>query len=349
MNNTNPRQLYSQIFLGLLLSASLYILTASISNGPSTFSENFLNRKALINLFTSSRLTLGDRVFSQGIAGQQNWLEYTGDRNIDDYQNTTGMSEEELRSIQQKLQKLNDELRKRNITLLVVVAPNKATIYPDKLPDEIQKIGKKSNLDLFLAYFKGHGPDIVLDLRPALLNERKKHDVYYHLDTHWNAYGAFAGYREIIKRLAKTYPELAPKNMNNFNLRVGEPYPLDIASLMGAFHLLESYTSFAPKRNIPTSIFFNNDPTIPMRVSTTQSKKLPTILMYLDSFGAGLEPMISTNFSRSTFIQRNSQYPGLLTMHTIDLIQPDIVVIEFVERTLNKNGLNEILDRLLSK
>jgi len=254
-----------------------------------------------------------------------------------------------LKNTQQKIQKLYEELRKRNITLILVIPPNKATIYPDKLPDEIEKPKPQSKLDTFTAYLQQYGPPVLVDLRPALLNGRKQQDVYYKTDTHWNSYGAFIGYTEIMKELSKTYPQLTSRSLQDFKITISQPYAHDIPQIMGATNLLEPKVIFNPKKNDLRWVILNDDKIVPLQVSTTSKKNLPTLLMYVDSYGEEMKDFLAPEFSKATFILNSSKYPDTLSPQTIDIIKPDIVIVEVVERFFDLQLLDHIVNQLLPR
>ncbi len=348
MNMTNIRIRYTQILLICLLCISLHTMFQSLSKGFLEFEENFWHRTFMINSFTELKLKLGDQVFLQTVVGKQGWWEFTNDNNLDDYQNVMTIPPSGLKVTQQKLKKLYQKLREKNITLIFFIAPNKATIYPDRVPNEIQKIGPQSNLDAFTAYVKKNGPPVLLDLRPALMDGRKKWGVYYKTDTHWNNYGGFVAYTEIIKELSKTYPQLSPKSISDFIIKPSKPEIQPITHIAGAISVLEPHTLFIPKdKGIEIEwATFSNEQFAPVKVSTTSNTTLPTLLMYMDSFGPYMESFLPFNFRKATFIRHNSKYKDTVSLKAIDIIDPDVVIIEVVERFFSNQRLDNLLDRL---
>lgn len=344
------RTRYTQFFVVCILSAAIAIAALSLSTGFSLSEKSFWNRRTLISAFTNTRLMLGDKVFLQALVLEDGWLEYTGDSNLDDFQNAAPNSRETLESTRKKIRRVYNALRDRNITLLIVIAPNKATIYPDKLPASIQKLAAISYLDALLAGLQQDGLPILLDLRPSLQAGRKTQEIYYRTDTHWNAYGGFIAYTEIIQALSKTRPQLKPRDISKFNIQTGSPYLHDIPKLMGANNMLETNLIMTPKKdNIVWSSNLNEDRIAPMQVATTKNKNAPTLLIYIDSFGKGLKDLLPSHFRQTTFIQNDSKYADLLSMQKIDTIKPDFVIIEFVERSLYNNKFNDLLNDLLAE
>lgn len=346
MDMTILRQRYTRLFLCGLLFASLFVLTQSLSGSLAQFDSNFWGRSLLINAFSRLKLTLGDHVFRHALAGKEGWLEYTEDGDLDIYQNTNGVSTEAIDRMQEKLQKLYDALQKRGIPLVLVIAPNKSTIYSDKLPEQIRKNNGPSALDVFTETLERRGPPILVDLRTALRDGRKERDIYYKTDTHWNDYGAFIAYSEIMQMLSKTHPQLTPFSMDSFTIHTAQPYPHDIARFIGVTDLLEADIEFQPKENDVHWVTLNDDPIVPFQIATTSKTDAPTLLMYMDSFGVELKDFVAPHFSKTTFILNHSQYPNIVSMRMIDAVKPDMIVVEFVERFFYSKKLDAFLTKL---
>lgn len=332
MNITTLRLRYAQFFVICLVCISLYAMSQSLAGGISEFDNNFWQHKFLIGSFTKLKLDLGDRVFPQNLVGKDGWLEYTNEEALDYHQNSVAIPEEKVKYTQQIVRELYDELQKRNIVLVLMIAPDKATIYPDKLPDEIHLGNTESKLDAFSAYIDQHGPPVWVNLTPPLLNERKKHDVYYKTDTHWNPYGAFVAYTELINKLAQTYPQLTPLSINDFIITTSSPVVLDTAGVMGATSLVEPKITFKKKK------------TKAIGATPTPSGKPLKLLLYRDSFGRRTQKLISYNFKKAVFLPNHSR-PSL---KQIEQIKPDIVVIEFVERYFNAGRFDDFISTLLT-
>src|SRR6185503_11425114 len=103
----------------------------------------FYGRGRLINLTSNLRLKMGDRVFPKVIVGEDGWLIFTGEGDIQDYQRAEAFTEDELAMFQADLDALSANYAARGITLLVVVVPNKNTIYPERVPSQITVLGNE--------------------------------------------------------------------------------------------------------------------------------------------------------------------------------------------------------------
>jgi len=301
----------------------------------SAFEKTFFGYEKLIEYFNTLRLTLGDRVFPNVIVGNDGWLFYTGDRSIDDYQHTNAYTESELADNQKKIDAIYSQLQQKGIMLVVIIAPNKSTIYPEYMPDQIKILGNKSRLDQFVDYMHEYGQTPVIDLRPDLLASSKNEQVYYKTNTHWNSLGMYIAYANIMSTISQRYPELVAHPLSEYEVFRGGLGIHDIPRILGMPSIMENFLGLQPK--FETGINFReiqlSDKT-KVRLSWNQNQNLPTALFYHDSFLDGVVPFLEPHFRQTTSIPRTS-VPGLWDFNWIDQVHPDIVIFECVERSLN--------------
>lgn len=316
------------VFLGMLL-----IPLRTLVFDPTAIEESFYTRERLINLTSNLRLQLGDRVFPQVIAGENGWLIFTGESDILDYQKAEAFTEEELAIFQTDLDALSANYAARGITLLVVVVPNKNTIYPERVPPQIQVIGAESRLEQIISYLQAHGQTQILDLRPPLLAAKAEREIYYATDTHWNGYGAYVAYSAILDELQKAFPNLAARPVSDFQIVTREPESLDLAANIGTTLLPESKVQFLPQFDQGTSYKTVNLGGRRLMFSYNPDSSLPDLVMYYDSFFFTVNPMLGEHFHQGVFVQ-NYSGGGLWNLSWVDERQPDVVIIEFNERYL---------------
>jgi len=330
-DDTVYSSIYSIVMLVMLLS-----LAISPKLSLKTLEKNFHGRKKLIGIYTSLRFTLGDRVFNGTIVGKDSWLFYTGDESVGDYQNLISLPTGKLSNLQKSLDRLNEKLAEKGITLIVVASPNKDTIYPQYMPDEILVLNEASRLDQFIEYMKENGETTVIDLRSALQNASLSQDVYYKTDTHWNNLGAYYGYVEIMNVLSEKSPNFKPHPLSDFEYKSAGYSERDLPGIMGLPNYEEENWILAPKfkvdRNVTSEVL--PDGVHYVRTVVNKEDNLPTLLVYGDSFYGGISQFIEPHFSRVKAIPYSAQAEAW----SLDWIQqenPDIVIIEFVERYLD--------------
>lgn len=336
--NMLPRavRIYSLAFVILLLAFLVsFSITKDFSFGK--FDSTYRARRDLVALYSNLRMKLGDRVFNKAVVGGDGWIFYTGEQSIPDYQNTTPFSQERLQQLQQALDRLNAELTGQGKTLLVVVAPNKSSIYSQFMPAQIPVLGETSRLDQFLNYMRQHGQTRVLDLRPTLIEASQSGDVYYKVDTHWNDMGAYYAYRGILNALSD--PRLQPHPLSDYDIVPQHDLKVpDLPMVLGVPQYEEVHQALVLKKPVQvteiSAIPLPNDRQV---LITTSSDGLPSLLIYHDSFYItydSLSHLMQPHFSRLTAIPFVLK-PGIWSLDWIQKENPDIVVIEVVERYLD--------------
>jgi hypothetical protein len=261
--------------------------------------------------------------------GEDGFLEFTSDGNLDDYQNVR-LYPGKLKEIYQQLKILDGNLKAKGITLVVAVAPNKATIYPEKVPGAIQKLDEQSRLDYFMNLAQEAGAPTIIDLRPSLQQARLDRQIYYKTDTHWNYYGAYTAYQDIMNSIALAYPDLHPYPLSDFEIKESKPLQMDLSRLMVVNVITEPRMSVT--MNGRTDVYYQRFPapsTVAMSwADNGQGRKL---LVYHDSFGELLNSFFQYNFNEAVYV-RNGNYECPATGAWIDTFEPDVIVIEIVER-----------------
>jgi hypothetical protein len=305
-------------------------MVRSIGPGVTNFQENFYKKDFLIEKANLLRIKMGDRILPGYLIGKDGWVDYTGDGNIDDFQNLNPFGFQE--DLILRLKTLNQYLESQDITLWVVIAPNKATIYPDKLPEQIKSLPTKSRLDRLIKDLEDNNLPIIVDLRYSLRVARENQDVYFPPNnTHWNGYGAFVAYTTIMNALKSSYPELTPYQIADMKLMPADrslgmpgPYYASPKPFVTTLHL-----GVDNGRNQYAGIEYGYN-----QFSSIPDSKLPTLLMFHDSFGAFyLNDYLSMNFGKSHFIHVDDT-PQYLSREAIQQFKSDIVIIEIVERDL---------------
>src|SRR5512141_3253054 len=89
------------VFFALLL-----IPLRTLVLDPSAIEESFYLRPRLISWISNLRLSLGDRVFPKVLAGDDDWLVFTGEGELQVYDRSTPFSSDELARFQQNLDAL---------------------------------------------------------------------------------------------------------------------------------------------------------------------------------------------------------------------------------------------------
>lgn len=332
--NSPRADVYSTIFSVLML---ILLFSFVVKPGLSwtTISTDFRWKRNLISYYTAMRLKLGDRVYNQTLVGKNGWFFFTGNFSVEDYQKLMKYNPGRLSKIQTGLDRLNADLKSRGITLLVVVVPEKSTIYPQYMPDGLPVVDGKSRLDQFLDYMRLNGNTEILDLRPTLLRAGRSQMIYYKTDTHWNALGAFYAYKQVMNALSSSNMSLTPHSLSNYQYVEAGNSMRDLPLLMGLLNYPEenwTLTPFvAPKLEASRTLLPDGRY---IRTITNADTKLPTLLVFHDSFYDALAQFIEPHFSKVKTIPFTYE-KGVWSLDWIQREKPDFVIIEVAERVVD--------------
>ncbi len=199
---------------------------AGLSEFPAKFESNFNDNFGLRSILVRWNSMMRIGLFQQSpvswvVIGKNGWLFLNNLNNIEDCRGFLHYTNEELRTITHNFEEQQEWLNKQGISYLVVIVPDKETIYPEYLPDSIRRTNGKTRLDQLIDYLQKNSDFRVLDLRQPLLEAKNgKYSTFYRTDGHWNDYGAFIGYREIMLALKQHFPDISPLGEDDYAIVV---------------------------------------------------------------------------------------------------------------------------------
>lgn len=306
------------------------------------FNDHFGFRQDLIHLFRLLEVKVF-RVSQAGnvIFGKDGWLFQAGSEQIADIRNNWPYNESELKEWARVLSAKHDALNERGIDYLFVFAPNKHLVYPEKLPASMNRVRDESRADQLIDYLVEHTDVPILDLRPALFEAKERLRPYHRTDTHWNAWGAYAGYRALIERLAERVPGLRPVRLNAGDFAKRETPGWDLArtlSMQGELREMEVHPArwqpgCAVYEGLPedfTRADRNNKP-----FTTRCDSGAGRLLMFRDSYSLAMMPYLSETFKYIHYYPA-SPVPRDGMLKVVDEHEPDVVIEERSTRWLRK-------------
>lgn len=247
---------------------------------------------------------------TQVLLGKEDWLFYKttedGDP-ISDYQGINHYDEATMQAVAEKLMSERNQFTNYGMDFYILSIPNKASVYPEYMPDTIERVDKTSKTDLLMKYLQENTDLNVVDAKPSLVKAKKKKQIYYKSDTHFNQIGAFVTVQALKDKIDGKTDSLKDvkfdKVMNN--------YSGDLACLCDMQDT------------------FNDDIQYQLDAATvnTKIKSNKRILVIGDSFSEVMQSIMSQYFAEVKTVNIWSFEPSLL-----DEYKPDIVVWEHAER-----------------
>jgi hypothetical protein len=288
----------------------------------SYFNDTFGFRKLLIRLNNLWQVGLfGYSPDPKVIVGKKGWLFYNSDEvdigdgiTIRDYRGLAPFTEPDLRLIQSTLEWRQKELAARGIAYVVAIAPNKNSVYDEYLPDYITRVHDTTRLDQVISWLGTHSQFRLLDLRGVLIRGKSLYPTYYKTNSHWNTYGAFIAYRDIMMRLGEQIPGVSPLSLNAFSVDEEPIVGGDIAAMLALQDAMPD-----------TEVRFTARGAI-------RQKSLGKLVFLRDSYGKWLDWLFEQHFDPVVEIQQDHYFD----MERIKGEHPRVVVHLLAERYLDK-------------
>lgn len=217
----------------------------------------------------------------------------------------------------------------------LLLPANKHTIYSDLMQKKYQARHdlNRSMLSQFLKFIAKDSILIqhVIDTRPVLLNVHKKYPnlrIYYKNDLHWNSYGAFFAYSELMNKISIKHPSLRPLSLNDFKVKRKKDALGDMARLLLLHDLAPRVLyQFETKKAPSYQLYEILGKTLnPIYRTTSANKKLPKVLVFRDSFCQDMIQFLALHFSDALFVWDQN-----FSLELIKEQNPDIVIQEVTE------------------
>lgn len=260
------------------------------------------------------------------IVGKDGWLFYTGDNNLRIAEGTYPLFEDDLAAIEKGQTEVENFLAERHCDYYLILPPSKVSIYPEYMrgnyketitPDDI--IEKRLLADTDIK---------VINLKQTLLNAKKKGQVFFKTDTHWNQSGAYAAYQKIHSIVTPGQPE--PK----VEMRLSE-WKGEFSNMMGAASLLPEEKTEITAIVSPSAKLTGGD-NKKTYIYHNDAGNGKTCVMFGDSlFGAewNLRELFAEDYTDFIFIWSYD-----FDQSIVDKYDPDVVMYDMGERFVNALG-----------
>lgn len=295
------------------------------------------------------------------VLGKDGWLFYdmnyqSGQPRFAEYLGRNRYSTEVMERMAANLEKVRSALAACGVPFYFVLAADKQTIYPEKLrmtfPEQ-----PGSRTTQFMNYLSKTYPEIKsIDLRAPLIaaKSNEKGELYKRTDTHWNALGAFYGYKAVTDRLASDGITNPTWHADRSRYRVASRSfeGGDIAvNMLAMKDFFEDYI-YSVKSEASRSVKYSNGlpgwtpgtaaeqhakygelgsavlEDVP-RVSLENADAAGTLLLFRDSFGGELLKYLGEDY-RHLYADRTWIVNGA----EVAQAKPNVVILEIVERYL---------------
>ncbi|QIF04271.1 hypothetical protein [Roseimicrobium sp. ORNL1] len=316
-------------------------LVEAFANDHFTFREQLLDQhhalKASLGISPSPMVAIGKDGW-HFLRRPEEWHDVTGRHRLSTLEKVRCLA---------YLNKLHDRLKEQGIPFLIVLAPDKSSIYTEYLPISGVRGTRKERLNELLAFLEeNHCRASILDLREPLRSRRQEGQLFLKHDTHWNCFGGAIGTQSIFQRLHELgvpvphpWPPVSAKDFD----WVPTVLRYDLSLTPGDMELLPSPkpqpgNDFQREENSARlrSVYPEMAEYSKFRITTHSDTGKGRLLMFRDSFGAALVDLMSRYFEHADYVWLCPSEEQL--MHGVQELKPTVVVWELVERNLQVLG-----------
>jgi hypothetical protein len=313
--------------------------------------DRFGFRSALVSMNSKTQLMLGTSSSGKVLVGSNGWLflHQIGNINaVDQYRGLENISDSGIDRWIRGVVRSRDWLAQRGVVLVIAVVPNKHTIYSEFLPAWASKVGP-TRLDLIADRVQATTNLTFVDMRQALFEAKSTYQdaLWLKKGTHWNWYGGFIGYSEIMKGVNRFFPNLALINENELKFVISQKAELrDLSRMLNLPYLREEFSmALRFQRPLRTQevVVIEKDGEVKCKienamipgkitVNTTNLTNLPKVLIIHDSTAGAMAPYFRETFSTTAFVHIRAK----LDPTFFERFKPDLVICAMVERDLHK-------------
>lgn len=274
---------------------------------------------------------------------QDDWLFFGDDYSRVSLRNTRPYTNGELAQWKQVLEARTRLLNKQGSQYLVVIAPDKNTIYPEYVPAAYTKIHPKSRREQLVEYLKAHSNVAMLDLTDILRQAKPVGRLYMKTDTHWNARAGLYAYEAMAQQIQQWYPQFQRRPLSTFQFGEELFSSGDLSRMLGL-------QSGIPEI-IPTVVPPTPDKAQPLKVDSLEyvelikqqyepihtgamqrpGAELPRCVVLNDSFAGLFLNYLAEHFAQTIYL---GSRPGVFPTNYLLQSRPPIVIQQFVERFL---------------
>lgn len=249
------------------------------------------------------------------LIGKEDWLFLQNDSNSIQKQ-IAGQIKLDKYAWRTILENRKNKLNSIGIKYIFMVIPNKECVYEQFLPDGIAISRNRPIFDMLEIF-----PELIYPIEEL----KKYKNTYDKGDAHWNWYGAYIAYQNLISKI-----EIAPLEEKNISFYEDDRIETDLASKLGISN--GKTININVNKNTPVKTFDNKiKNTGRMYELENNNIDSTTILFFGDSFGHNLAKLLSYSCKKIVYKQQPD-----LDFELIDKIKPNIVISEQIERFITR-------------
>ena len=250
------------------------------------------------------------------LLGKDGWLYFTAQDIITDYRCVGLFPQAYLEHVAKTIEERQRRLKQMGIGYLIVIIPEKSTVYPEHLPDTVRKVGRQSKCDQVMAYLTPRVDVPLLDLRERFMKAKGPLPLYSMTDSHWNEYAGLLACQEIAGRLASSFPGVTPLALSDFivTVKTNGHFSGDLACMLSRPDLF---------RELDLEVTHGKG-------MTGSPRKIRKLVLFNDSYIDAMDPYLGFWFETIVHNRFKNFDPAI-----VERENPDVVIEQMAERALS--------------
>lgn len=263
-----------------------------LSDAIDFFADHFAFRSLMIDVDATLKQTLfHTSATGNVVVGRRGWLYYAG--TLDDYHKANTMSDHAILNAATNVALMQETVESRGKRFVFSVAPNKNTLFPERMPYYELPGDGASNYERLLPLLREKGVHVV-DLREPLLAGGPS--LYYERDSHWNEEGALVAYRSITSALGggrETFEGGEVVTTEHYGDVDGMLHPIFVRPEAQAHRpATDEYSMLGDAKSVEDAYIVTN---------SSSAAAQGNLLMYRDSFGNNLLGPFASSYKQAVF------------------------------------------------
>lgn len=266
------------------------------------------------------------------IIGKDDWLFYKGEdgKAYLEYKRIKHYTDEELEILTSKIMSLKQKADSVGAKFIVMIVPNKETVYSEYMPKKVKVGDMQSSTDQLVDYLRNNTDLDIIWIKDDLINAKSEANfdgriIYQKTDTHWNELGAYVGVKKLLDDLSIPAPELSEIEISDT-----EVSSTDLSNMIGITKQLKSKDSCYKVDSIQDDFTVLTEEIDGLLEYENTGKDDRRIMFLRDSFTLQMRRLIADEFNYC-YLQHHNQFDE----SQIDEVRPDIFVLELGERRID--------------
>ena len=336
--NLKPRHEFSINNIGdsvNALKATFYKVINYKDEYDKYYTSNFSLKKCLFKpyYFIQNDFLHKNLLPAKVVNGKDGWM-FLGDSYSNVILESRGLlkfNNKQVNLIRDNVLSTTKYLKENDIIYYLALAPNKHTIYGDKLftnnyTGETKKTQVHDALSINNLKF--------IDLGKGF--DEIKEQLFFKTNTHWNDLGAYYGYKNLMESIKQEFKNIKSVSLNEIDIESKISWKEDLTNMLdiSVKEIQEYYTVKNPKSQkyksrltIPDN--YKRKPETYEHRYKSNSNDLK-VLIFRDSFSSAMEKYLTESFGETVFI-----WSSIIDKDLIEKEKPDIVIHEIIERNID--------------